>query len=421
VYCILLAYMGKTLPQQVIVTTLAGSGSELFADGLGTLASFKWAMGVAVNNTGFVYLTDIYTNRIRTISPVGLVTTKAGSWNYTCTDGFGKSASFNYPIGLAIDSTGYAYVADSGNLRIRMISPIGWVTTLAGSGVAKYADGMGTRASFTYPEGVAVDTMGYVYVIDIFSHRIRKISPSGLVSTLAGSGKDLYADGIGTFASFSFPYGIIVDSSGNIFIADTLSQRIRLISPTGFVTTFAGSGHKAYADGFGTFASFTSPFDMTMDSSGYLYVADTDNNRIRMISPTGCVTTVAGSGNSSYADGLGTRASFMHPNGVALNSLGDLFVADFRKMRKISLTGPPLKSSCVIPTRLPIITPSIAPSVNPSSAPTAAPSISPSGTRVPSTPPTTAPSAAPTVTHAPSTSPTVSPFVVVNNMTTVAA
>jgi sugar lactone lactonase YvrE len=175
------------------------------------------------------------------------------------------------------------YVADTGNNRIRKITPSGNVTTLAGSGSFGYADGQGTAASFYEPTGVAVDGSGNVYVADKGNNRIRKITPSGNVTTLAGSGSRGYGEGQGTSASFSGTYGLAVDGSGNVYVADNGNNRIRKITPSGNVTTLAGSGSYGSTDGPGTSASFNSSTGVAVDGSGNVYVADMFNHRIRKI------------------------------------------------------------------------------------------------------------------------------------------
>jgi sugar lactone lactonase YvrE len=266
------------------VTTLAGSGSGSYADGLRTDASFYYPYGVALDANGIVYVADCDNNRIRKISLSGDVTTLAGSDSLPFADGMGTAASFFCPWGVALDENGIVYVADTYHHRIRMISLSGNVTTLAGSGGYQYADGVGVAASFSHPNGVALDANGIVYVADTDNNRIRMISISGNVTTLAGSGSYAYADGVGIAASFRSPNGVALDANGLVYVADTGNNRIRIISISGNVTTFAGSGSYAYADGVGIAASFRSPFGVALDANGIVYVADTYNHRIRMIS-----------------------------------------------------------------------------------------------------------------------------------------
>ena len=254
----------------------------------------------------------------------------------------GSAASFNYPEGIAIDSNGTLYVADAGNNRIRKISVLGNATTLAGSGDYGFADGVESAAMFKAPNGVAVDSYGTVYVGDFGNRRIRVISQSGNVTTLAGSGSSGYVDGVGSAAYFGAGHlNLAVDSLGTVYVSDDRNHRIRKISPLGNVTTLAGSGTSAFLDGVGTAASFYYPYGIAVDSNGAVYIGDTWNHRIRKVSPLGNVTTLAGSGNGEFADGVGSAASFQNPNGVAIDSNGTLYIGDAwnNRIRKITRTA----------------------------------------------------------------------------------
>ncbi len=328
------------------VTTLAGSGGTSYADGTGTAASFNSPSGVAVDAVGNLYVADYFNDRIRKINPAGVVTTLAGSGNRSFADGPGTFASFNGPSGVAVDALGNVYVADYYNHRIRKISPAGIVTTLAGSsGFGSYADGPGTVARFNNPTGVAIDAAGNVYVADDGNHRIRKISSDGVVTTLAGSGVAGYNDGIGTAASFNRPIGVAVDTTGNVYVADASNHRIRKITPVGLVTTMAGSAF-GYSDGTGAAARFNFPTGVAVDVIGNVYVADASNHRIRKISPARLVTTLAGTGNNDYSDGRGTMANLYSPDDLAVDATGNLYVADagnnrIRKLMPCFVPQPP--------------------------------------------------------------------------------
>ena len=214
-----------------VVTTLAGS-TYGHKDGTGTATQFRNPSGVAVDSSsGIVYVADYYNNRIRKITSAGVVSTFAGDGTYGHKDGTGTATQFRYPSGVAVDSSGIVYVADEFNNRIRKITSEGVVTTFAGSDdrTAGHKNGAGTAARFFFPRGVAVDSSGNVYVADRYNNRIRKITSEGMVSTLAGSGIPDYHDAAGTAARFNSPRGVAVDSSGNVYVADTYNHRIRKI------------------------------------------------------------------------------------------------------------------------------------------------------------------------------------------------
>jgi hypothetical protein len=279
-----------------VVTTLAGSGSQGSADGEGTAASFYNPRGVAVDGSGNVYVADYEYHLIRKITSAGVVTTLAGSGSWGSANGSGTAASFNGPNGVAVDGSGNVYVADYFNHLIRKITSAGVVTTLAGSGSSGYGNGTGTAASFNSPVDVAVDGSGNVYVADLYNHLIRKITAAGVVTTLAGSGSSGSANGTGTAASFAFPHDVAVDGSGNVYVADYFNHLIRKITSAGVVTTLAGSGSLGSADGIGTAASFNYPWGVAVDGSGNVYVGDYGNHLIRKI-----VTTLASGSTTNDA------------------------------------------------------------------------------------------------------------------------
>lgn len=330
-----------TISDNYTVTTLAGQNIVGNTDGLGHTALLSSPAGIAVDNTGNVYVADATNNTIRKITSGGLVTTFAGKDVPGKKDGNISEASFYYPAGIAIDSKGNLYIADKGNHKIRKITPNGIVSTLAGSGERNATDGPGAKAGFDKPVAVAVDMAGNVYVSDAANHKIRKITTDGMVSTLAGSGELGSLDGKGPIASFYNPSGIAVDTMGNVYVADHDNNRIRKITPDGTVSTVAGSDTVGNKDGHSTEASFFYPSAVAVDISGNVYITDQINHKIRKLSPDGEVTTLAGNGSVGSVDGPGTAASFNYPAGIAVDLSGNLYIADQLncKIRKVVATG----------------------------------------------------------------------------------
>jgi sugar lactone lactonase YvrE len=315
-------------------TTLAGAAGSLGStDGTGTAARFTYVSGVAVDSTGNVYVAVYGNATIRKITSGGVVTTFAGTAGFFgAADGTGPAAQFNTPYAAAADSAGNVYVADTNNHTIRKITSGGVVTTLAGTaGSPGSADGTGSAARFNYPSGVAVGSDGNLYVADTYNSTIRQITSSGVVTTLAGTaGSPGSADGTWTVARFNTPYGVAVDSSGNVYVADEGNQTIRKITSGGVVTTLAGTaGSDGSTDGTGSAARFQSPLGVAVDDAGNVFVADTFNHTIRKITSSGAVTTLAGlTSTSGSADGTGSAARFKNPYGVAVDRVGNIYVAD---------------------------------------------------------------------------------------------
>ncbi|TFF34631.1 DUF6443 domain-containing protein, partial [Mucilaginibacter psychrotolerans] len=312
-----------------LTSTFAGIGSQGLGDGNGSTASFSLPLAVAADAADNIYVADADNHAIRKITPGGVVSTLAGNGSLGSTNGTGAGASFNHPAGVAIDAAGNVFVADQKNNLIRKITPTGVVTTFAGSGSAGNLNGTGTGASFNNPIGLCFDAAGNLLVADYSNNQIRKITPAGVVTTLAGTGVAGATNSTtALLATFKNPMSVTLDASGNIYVADRLNNLIRKITPAGVVSTFAGSGVAGYADGTGTAAQFNLPTNLKADPSGNIYVTDASNNIIRKITPAGVVSTLAGALTAGMVNGAGTVARFYNPYGLCLDSKGNLYVAD---------------------------------------------------------------------------------------------
>lgn len=380
-----------TPPQPVVngpaMAVFAGSiGSVGHADGTGAAARFYLPSSVAVDATGNVYVADQFNHIIRKISPTGLVSTLAGAAGVAgSTDGPGATARFNYPAGVALDSAGNIYVADSSNNTIRKISPTGDVSTVAGTPrISGSTDGAGALAQFNNPQGVATDIAGNLYVADSRNDTVRKITPAGLVSTVAGI-PGYTGTGFGPYY-LNNPTAVATDSAGNIYVADNGNSAIRKITPDGKLSTLAGglapigvnenaailspyglatdtAGNVYEADaggwiskitpdgtatylnattGSGPATPFSSPAGIASDSAGNLYVADFGANTVLKIAPSAVASTLAGTTNQTGSiDGVGTSARFNHPTTVTTDGTGNVYVVDSynETIRKITPGG----------------------------------------------------------------------------------
>ena len=315
-------------------TTLAGlAGNPGSNDDTGNAARFSYPSGVAVDNAGTVYVADYNNHTLRKVTPGGVVTTLAGlAGNPGSNDATGSAARFNNPSDVAVDSAGNVYVADTGNHTIRKVTSAGVVTTIAGlAGSLGSNDDTGSAARFKRPKRVAVDGAGNVYVADTDNHTIRMVTPGGVVTTLAGlAGNPGTGNGNGNGARFNTPLGVAVDSAGNVYVGDFQNQSIRKVTSAGVVTTLAGSAFQAsHTDGTGSAARFKVPRGVAVDTSGNVYVADFGNATIRKVTPGGVVTTLAGlAGSFGSSDGTGSAARFYGHYGVAVDSAGNVYVAD---------------------------------------------------------------------------------------------
>jgi len=304
---------------------------------------FSFADGITVDGSGNLYVTDFNSNTVRSFTG-GLLKTIAGNPAVAgSTDGPVSSASFDGPDGIGMDKAGNLYLADFYNCTIRKISTTGTVSTLAGlTGVTGSANGTGSAAQFIYPNKLALDGSGNIYVADSGNNTIRKVTSTGTVTTIAGlAGVTGSANGTGTAALFNWPQAIAPDGNGNLYVSDCYNCTIRKISATGSVSTIAGSpGQAGNANGTGNAARFYQPEGLAVDGSGNIYIADNGNYTIRKITSLGVVTLLAGNpGVSGTLDGTGTSANFYGPDGLTLDGSGNLYVTDNYAIRKVSISS----------------------------------------------------------------------------------
>jgi uncharacterized protein (TIGR03437 family) len=325
------------------ITTVAGNGTPGFSgdDGLATSAQLNNPDGIAVDSAGNFYIADTSNNRIRKVSNRVIATVAGdGTLGFSGDNGPATSAQLAYPWGVAVDLAGNLYIADYGNNRIRKVSN-GVIATVAGNGTRGFSgdNGPATSAQFYDPAGLAVDSLGNLYIADYGNNRIRKVS-GGMITTVAGGGASLGDNGPATSAQLSLPYGIAVDSGGNLYVADWGNNRIRKVS-NGVITTVAGTGTRGFSGdtGLATGAQLANPEGLAVDSAGNLYIADSGNSSIRKVS-NGMITTVAGNGTPGFSgdNGPATSAQLYLPYGVAVDSAGNLYIGDSgnNRVRKVS-------------------------------------------------------------------------------------
>lgn len=311
------------------MANFAGNGTSGYANGTGVAAQVFGPTALTADASGGLYFSDSSTSRIRKATTAGVVSFLAGSGASSYTEGTGTGAVFNWPQAITVGPAGVLYIADTNNNRIRALST-GNTSSLVAGGTQGVGDGTGSAARFNTPRGIVYDALsGFLYVADSQSHVIRRVTTGGVVTTFAGTtSTGGFIDATGTSARFNYPQGLAVDSSGVIYVADTLGNRIRKINPAGDVTTLAGSGTAGFANGTGTAAQFNNPWAVAVAADGTVYVADTNNDRIRKVTASGVVTTFAGSGVAGFADGAGDAAQFNKPAGIAIGSDGRLYVTD---------------------------------------------------------------------------------------------
>ncbi len=323
----------------LFVNTIAGSGLSGSVDGVAKTARFNWPTGVAIGDDGTVFVADYSNNQIRKIDLKGKVSTLSGSGEAGFADGKGSGAMLWGPDNIALDLNGDIIIGDADNFRIRRLTQDGQLTTIAGNGRMGFRNGALLQAEFGYPTGVAVDGEGIIYIADRRLHMIRKITAEGKVVILGGHGSSGFVNGKGVKARFNNPIALVALVDGTLFVADSGNNAIRKVTPDGVVTTVAGGKKKGYRDGKGEDALFSWPTGIAAGKDGDLFVCDSSNNMIRRISSTGVVSTIAGSLTKGARDGDALRSSFSFPTGIAIGAKGDIYIADSgnNKIRKISL------------------------------------------------------------------------------------
>ncbi|MFF8805596.1 NHL domain-containing protein [Streptomyces omiyaensis] len=339
-----------SIPQ---ITTVAGTGEAGAAgdDGPAVAARLDRPYGLARDHTGALYLSDYNNHRIRKVTTDGRIRTVAG----TGTAGFGgdqgpaTSAQLNGPREVAVDRAGNLYIADSENHRIRKITPTGRISTVAGTGTAGFSgdDGPAVAAELNCPYGLAVDSTGTLYIADTDNHRVRQVTPDGQIRTLAGTGTPGFSgDGRpAATAQLSSPYGITVDGAGDLYITDAENHRVRRVAVDGTISTVAGTGADGFSGDGGPAASaqLDFPLSVAADTTGTLYISDHNNHRIRRVAVDGTISTVAGTGADGFSGDGGPAASAQlnYPFGLAVDCVGALYIADYvnNRLRKVTTSA----------------------------------------------------------------------------------
>ncbi|MFC8494136.1 RICIN domain-containing protein [Streptomyces sp. NPDC057235] len=334
-----------------LIRTIAGTGTKGFkGDGEAAVsAQLDHGFGVAVDSAGTVYFTDHGNHRIRKVTVDGKVSTVAGSASggkFSGENVPAVSAQLNWPRGLAVDGEGNLYIADGNNHRVRKVTPDGTITTVAGTGNPAFSGDGGTAASarLNTPYGVAVDEDGTLYIADCNNHRIRKVTPDGKISTITGSASagSRGDNGAATSAQLNRPHDLAVDGAGTLYIADCNNHRIRKVTPDGTITTVAGAGTPG-SDGDGgpaTKARINLPTSVAVDSTGALYIAEYGGHRIRKVTPDGTITTLAGTGTPGSGGDAGPAdsAQLSNPISLAVDNVDTLYIAEYsgHRIRKIT-------------------------------------------------------------------------------------
>jgi sugar lactone lactonase YvrE len=325
--------------------------------GPATLAQLSRPQGLAVDRAGNLYIADTQNNAIRKVLPNGVIVTIAGngSWGFSGDGGPATSAQLATPSGVAVDSSGNLFISDSSNSRVRKVASTGIITTLAGNGTPGYPGdgGPAINAQLGWPTGIAADNNGNVFIAEESTHRIRRVSPNGVIDTVAGTGIAGFGGdgGPATSAQLASPVGVAVTGGGSLFVVQLGWARVRMVSPGGTITTVAccGTPYEFSGDGGPAIsAGLFNPYGIAVDPAGNLFIADTADNRVRKVSPSGIINTVAGNGGAVIYDeaplgdgGQAANAQLRYPWSVAAGNGGDIFIADTEanRIRRVTRDG----------------------------------------------------------------------------------
>jgi sugar lactone lactonase YvrE len=328
-----------------IIRTIVGTGNEIFSgDGGPAVAAGINARNFVIDPSGTLYVADYENGLVRMVTPDGIINTIAGSLRFSGDGGPASAAQFCMPYYLALDGAGNMFVADTYDHRVRKIDPTGLVSTYAGTGweTTNVHSGIATEVNIGHPNGLAVDSSGNLYMADNWKCRIDRISPDGMLDSIAGGNCGYGGDGgPATSALVQGPQGLAMDQAGNLYIADNGNNRIRKITPDGIITTYAGTGTAGSgADGIAaTKSALNDPMGLAVDAAGNLYIADYGSSRVRMVDPTGIITTVAGNGKSGTptAGKPATSQPVTEPTGVAVDSAGSLYITQWGSYRVLKV------------------------------------------------------------------------------------
>ncbi len=322
----------------LMVSTLAGTGVFGYVDGPGDLAQFYHPSSLVLTPENNLLVLDRFNYLIREIKPNGEVSTYWGSGERGNRDGDSQVGRFNAAISMIGMSNGDLIIADAQNHSIRKLTPAGVLSTLIGSGDIGFVDGDSSLAALNLPADLAADVDGNLYIADRNNHAIRKLDLQGKLTTLAGNGEAGFANGSGAEARFNHPSGIALSPDGFLYVSDTDNQRIRKLSLTGEVSDFVGSGQAGSLDAQGSQAEFRGPTGLTFDAVGLLYVVDRFNHRIRLVTPQGEVSTLSGIGKPELSNGKAEQAAFAYPFDILVAPDNSVYIADYgnHSIRKIA-------------------------------------------------------------------------------------